>query len=194
MRLVSSEPQKKVYALDKKDYTMVFVLEDMKEYTGSSNPDWKTMNIVVKPDDSKKYMNCEFLFDRTGQLMRTLMEDANGNKRYRLYHSCSPTSSPKELRKLHGKGILQDGMWIQDRIDVMGDDKRHSPKSYYYDDKTGKFLDSKGNEAPKTVVGKYELPSLLEAIGKNVSEKFKELCKEKNETPEKIDMDEDISL
>ena len=204
MRLVSNSEDNKQYALDKKDYSVIFTLMDMGIYIGHRTREWwmeapeiwRTMGIDIEAKDPNKSIHSEFLVDDHGEMLRTLIKDFNGIKRVRIYHNDSPYNTKEREEQLRGKGMIKvNGRWTQDVVVVpRSNDVLGIGESYYYEEESGKFINEDGREAPATIVSQFELPELLVTAGKQVADKFTDLRREMKNIPEEINMDNEISL
>lgn len=204
MRLVSNSDDNKKYALDKKDYTVLFTLIDMGIYIGHRNREWwmqapeiwKAMEIDIEANDAEKNVQSEYLVDDHGAMLRALLKDSNGIKRVRMYYNDSPENTKQEEEHLRGKGMIKvNGRWVNDAIVVPTDDAPLGlGEWYYYDEESRKFINDEGREAPQTIVGQFELPELLITAGKQVADRFTNLRREMQDIPEEINIDEEISL
>lgn len=203
MRLVSNSDDNKKYALDKKDYTVLFTLIDMGIYIGHKTREWwmqapeiwKAMEIDVETNNPDKNIHTEFLVDDHGEMLRTLIKDSKGIKRIRIYNNDSPYNTKNEEEHLRGKGMIKvNGRWTQDVIVVPTEDVSGTGEWFYYDEESRRFVNEEGREAPQTIVSQFELPELLVTAGKQVADRFTCLRNEMKRIPEEIDIDEEINL
>ena len=203
MRLVSNSEDNKQYALDKKDYSVIFTLMDMGIYIGHRTREWwmeapeiwRTMGIDIEAKDPNKSIHSEFLVDDHGEMLRTLIKDSKGIKRIRIYNNDSPYNTKKEEEHLRGKGMIKvNGRWTQDVIVVPTEDVSGRGEWFYYDEESRRFVNEEGREAPATIVSQFELPELLVTAGKQVADKFTDLRREMKNIPEEINIDNEISL
>ena len=80
--------------------------------------------------------------------------------------------------------VKEDTRWVKDSLSLP-----QSPVMYYFDKKSRKFVSDRGDTVvAQTILTNLELPQILESAGIQVSEKFMDLIKGKNEPPDKIDI------
>lgn len=211
MRLISTSDSFKTYALDKEKYTIKFTLGNQQHYENNKQPQWKVIKIegesteveeepivfAGKPNrgrrkscDSKNF-KCNFVFDRSGRIVRCILEDSNELQRIREYYYDLENIDESDMNSLRVKGMVkEDTRWVKDSLSLP-----QSPVMYYFDKKSRKFVSDKGvTLVAQTILTNLELPQILESAGIKVSENFMDLIKGKNEPPVEIDIKDVIEF
>lgn len=206
MRLISTSDFLKTYAWDKEKYTIKFTLGNQQHYENNKQPQWKVIKIECesteveeepivfagksnrgrrKSCDSSKNFKCNFVFDRSGRIVRCVLEDSNKLQRIREYYYDLENIDESDMNSLRVKGMVkEDTRWVKDSLSLP-----QSPVMYYFDKKSRKFVSDKGvTVVAQTILTNLELPQILESAGIQVSEKFMDLIKGKNEPPDEIDI------
>ena len=182
MKKIVDEKNKKVFSMQKDNYTVNFTLLDMGEYVGYQNrewydnvyPYWETMFIEVVAQNPDKNLSSEFLIDSYGKFQRLIISDCHGNKR--VIRPITPHYGiiEEDYEFYYGKGIhKQQNQFMQEIYVEETPGELFKSKEYYFDKNTNKFIDKNGNEAPKSILTNLDIGNLFIDAAKNITNQFK---------------------
>ena len=180
MKIIADNKDEKVLSMEKNGYTVNFTLLDMGIYVGHMNrewyedasPYWETMFIEVKSEDPSKCLKAEILINSNGGFQRLIISDNNGNTR--VINSLGFCYYEDHRLRSRGNHSANHRELLNEMyVEKVPGDVSDIGKAYYYDEKSGKFIDDTGIEAPDSILTNKEIGDLFRSAATSLSKQFR---------------------